>query len=243
MKISTGPESLGNSAESAIAAPSFVARAKTSRIVIIDEHPMVREWLVQKIRNEVDLQICGHADDASTAMEVIRTQEPQLVVTELSLPSAPGIEIVRAVKARFDSLPLLVLSRYDEEQCAEAAISAGARGFVSKKESGGTVKLAIRRVLAGEIYLSEHMAALVLHSFAGGSRVPPRSPRDLLSRRELELFTLIGEGFKPTEIAIKMSVGVKTVESFSNRIRQKLGLENARELFRCAVEWAKTPIR
>ena len=204
---------------------------------------MVREWLAQKMRNEVDLQICGYADDASTGLEVIRDHEPQLVITELSLADAPGIEIVRSITARFPAVLQLVFSRYDEEQCAEAAISVGARGFVSKKASGATVKTAIRRVLSGQIYLSDSMAALVLHSFAAGARGGARSPRDLLSRRELELFTLIGEGFKPTEIALKMAIGVKTVESFSTRIRQKLGLENARELFRCALDWAKAPIR
>jgi DNA-binding NarL/FixJ family response regulator len=211
--------------------------------VIIDEHPMVREWLAQKIRNEVDLQICGHAEDVGAAIEVISSQKPHLVITELSLPNAPGIEIVRSIRARFASLPQLVFSRYDEGQCAEAAISAGAHGFLSKREGGASVKAAIRRVLSGQIYLSERMSALVLHSFASGGDSLVRSPRHLLSRRELELFTLIGDGFKPTEIALKMAVGVKTVESFSARIRQKLGLENARELFRCAVEWAKTPIR
>ena len=243
MKTPTASDSALKAGDDKIAAPVSGQQRSITRIVIVDEHPMVREWLAQKVRHETGWLICGHAANASTAAELIRCQEPQLLITELSLPDAPGIEIVRYIKARFASLPQLVFSRYDEEQCAEAAISAGARGFVSKKESAATVKAAIHRVLSGEIYVSERMAALVLHSLASGCRLGARSPRDLLSRRELELFTFIGAGFKPSEIALKMSIGVKTVESFSTRIRQKLGLENARELFRCAVEWAQTPIR
>ena len=115
---------------------TFLEPAKPSLIVVIDEHPMVREWLAQKLRNEVDLQMCGYADDASTAMEVIQDHAPQLVITELSLPDAPGIEIVRSITARFPALLQLVFSRYDEEQCAEAVIAVGARGFVSKREGG-----------------------------------------------------------------------------------------------------------
>ena len=204
---------------------------------------MVAEWLAHRLRSERDLAISGHGVDVASAAGVIRRQEPQLVITELSLPDAPGMEVLRALNRNFPSLPVLVFSRHDEEQCAEAAIAAGARGFVSKRESGAVVKLAIRRVLSGDIYLSSEIAAQILHSFARGQRSATTSPAALLSRRELELFALIGEGCKPSEIAQRMGVGVKTIESYSTRIREKLGLKGARDLFRSALDWARRPIK
>ena len=231
--VSDGVENGGNG----------VDRKQTQQLVVVDEHPMVCEWLAQNLRSEGDLRITCNTENLAGAIAAIERLDPQLVITELSLSDAPGIDVVRSLKARFPTLAQLVFSRHDEEQCAEAVIAAGARGFVSKRECGPIVRHAIRRVLAGEVYVSSRIAARVLDSFASGRHPAAASPREVLSRRELEAFTLLGEGCKASEIAQKMGVGVKTVESYNTRIREKLGLENARELFRSAVDWAKRPIK
>jgi DNA-binding NarL/FixJ family response regulator len=214
-----------------------ITRARPPRAVIVDEHPMVAEWIDRVIGGKVGLKVCGHADTFEGAVEEIAQQAPDIVITELSLKDRRGTEMVRLIKNRFAQVPLLVFSALPEEMCAEAAIQAGAHGYISKREAGTTLGLAIRKVLAGEVFVSSKVADALLQTLKGGKDLRRRSPLVLLSPRELQLFRLVGLGHRPKEIALELKLSVRTVESYANRIREKLGLASAHELFRAAVAW------
>lgn len=207
------------------------------RIVIVDEHPMVAEWIGRMLGGETDLKVCGHADTFEAAVETIAKHEPDIVITELALKDRHGAEVVRLIKRRFAQVPLLVFSTLPEAMCAEAVIQAGAHGYISKREPGATLMLAIRKVLAGEVFVSPRVAEALLQTLKGGKDFGRRSPLVLLSPRELELFRLVGLGHKPKEIALELKLSVRTVESYAMRIREKLGLAGAHDLFRAAVAW------
>jgi DNA-binding NarL/FixJ family response regulator len=213
------------------------AVARTRRVVIIDEHPMVAEWLGRVIGGEIGLKVCGQADSFEAALEIIAKQDPDIVITELSLKDRRGAEVVRLVKSRFRQVPLLVFSGLPEAMCAEAAIQAGAHGYVSKREPGTTVMVAIRKVLAGEVFVSPKVTDALLQTLKSGREPGTHSPLVVLSPRELQLFRLLGLGYKPKEIALELKLSVRTVESYATRIREKLGLAGAHDLFRAAVTW------
>jgi DNA-binding NarL/FixJ family response regulator len=212
-------------------------RARTRRVVVVDEHPMVAEWIDRVFGSERDLKVCGLADTFEAAVETIAKQEPDIVITELALKDRRGAEMVRLIKRRFAQVPLLVFSALPETMCAEAAIQAGAHGYISKREPGATLMQAIRKVLAGEVFVSPKVAEVLFQTLRGGKDFSRRSPLVLLSPRELELFRLVGLGNKPKEIALELKLSVRTVESYANRIRDKLGLAGAHHLFRAAVAW------
>jgi DNA-binding NarL/FixJ family response regulator len=214
-----------------------IPRARTRRVVIVDEHPMVAEWIDRVFGNEADLKVCGRADTFEAAVATIAKHEPDIVITELALKDRRGAEMVRLIKSRFARIPLLVFSTLPEAMCAEAAIQAGAHGYISKRELGATLMLAIRKVLAGEVFVSPEVAEAVLQTLKGGKAPGSRSPLVLLSPREMQLFRLVGLGHKPREIALELKLSVRTVESYANRIREKLDLAGAHELFRAAVAW------
>jgi DNA-binding NarL/FixJ family response regulator len=205
--------------------------------VIVDEHPMVAEWIDRVFGDKTGLKVCGHAETFEAAVETITKQEPDIVITELTLKDRRGAEVVRLMKSLFRDVPLLVLSALPEAMCAEAAIQAGAHGFISKCEPGATLMLAIRKVLAGEVFVSPTVTAAMLQTLKGGREPGGRSPLLVLSPRELELFRLIGLGHKPKEIALELKLSVRTVESYGMRIREKLDLASAHDLFRAAVAW------
>ena len=207
------------------------------RVVIVDEHPMVAEWIGHIFSNETDLKVCSQADTFEGAVETIAKHEPDIVITELALKDRHGAEVVRLIKRQFAQIPLLVFSALPEEMCAEAVIQAGAHGYISKREPGATLMLAIRKVLAGEVFVSPKVTRDLLQTLKGGKGPGRRSPLVLLSPRELQLFRLVGLGHKPKEIALKLKLSVRTVESYAMRIREKLGLAGAHDLFRAAVEW------
>ena len=207
------------------------------RVVIVDEHPMVAEWIDHVLSGKAGLKVCGHAKTFEAAVETITKQEPDIVITELALKDRRGAEVVRLMKSRFRQVPLLVLSALPEALCAEAAIQAGAHGYISKCEPGATLMLAIRKVLAGEVFVSPKVTAAMLQTLKGGREPGERSPFLVLSPRELELFRLIGLGHKPKEIALELKLSVRTIESYGMRIREKLGLASAHDLFRAAVSW------
>jgi DNA-binding NarL/FixJ family response regulator len=198
---------------------------------------MVAEWIDRVFGNEADLKVCGLANTLEGAVETITKHEPDIVITELALKDRRGAEVVRLIKRRFAEVPLLVFSALPETMCAEAAIQAGAHGYISKREPGATLMLAIRKVLAGEVFVSPTVAEALLQALKGGKAPGTRSPLVLLSPRELQLFRLVGLGNKPKEIALDLKLSVRTVESYAMRIREKLGLAGAHELFRAAVAW------
>jgi DNA-binding NarL/FixJ family response regulator len=211
--------------------------AETKRIVLVDDHPLFRKGLEQLIEAEDGFAVCGEASNAAEAMDAIRKLVPDLVIVDLSLPGANGIELIKNIRTEFAKLPILVLSMHDESLYAMRALRAGAQGYVMKQEALDNVITALRDVLAGRPYLSAAMSADVITKFASG---PGESDRDVigqLSDRELEILELIGKGHDVREIATALNLSPKTVETHRSHIKEKLSLNNARQVARFAVQW------
>jgi DNA-binding NarL/FixJ family response regulator len=211
-----------------------------NRIFIVDDHPIVRRGLGQLINQEDDLVICGEADNAETALELLKKVKPDLAIVDISLRGIDGIELTKLIKARFDSIPVLVVSMHDESLFAERALKVGARGYIMKQEAIEKMMEAIRKVLRGELYVSERVSANIVKRFVDGRAEGVSSPEELLSDRELEVFQLIGQGFATRQIADQLHVSVKTVEAYRANIKDKLNLKNATELIKHAVHWTET---
>jgi DNA-binding NarL/FixJ family response regulator len=217
--------------------PASAPRAARSRIFIVDDHPIVRQGLALLINRELDLAVCGDAEEAGSALRGIEELKPDLIVVDLSLNGPDGLDLLKNIRARDPNLPVLILSMLDELLYAERALRAGASGYIMKQEATERVLVAIRRILGGEIYVSDRMANRMLHRFVGGNRVEQRSPIAGLTDRELEVFRLIGEGHGTRQIAEELHISVKTVESYQAHIKEKLSLKNARELVQRAIQW------
>jgi DNA-binding NarL/FixJ family response regulator len=206
-------------------------------VLIVDDHPIVREGLAQLIDQENDLKVCGQAQDAHEAMQAIRQLAPDMVIVDISLKDTSGMELIKDLKVQYPRLPVLTLSMHDEAVYGERALRAGARGYIMKQEATEKVVTAIRRVLAGEIYVSDGMAAKMVSKIVGSGAREGGSPVECLSDRELEVFRLIGEGYSTREMAEKLHLSVKTIETYRAHIKDKLNLEDANELLRCAIQW------
>ena len=206
-----------------------------NRIIIIDDHPIVRERLGELINQEPDLCVCGEAEDGQSALETIERTVPDLALVDISLKDTYGIELVKEIKNRYPKLKTLVLSMHDESLYAERALRAGARGYVTKQEASKKVIGAIRQVLGGGIYVSEKMAATMLWRVAG-QPTSDGSVADRLSDRELEVFQLLGEGLAVREIATRLHLSVKTVEAHRTHIKEKLNIKTSPELLRYAIQ-------
>jgi len=206
-----------------------------ARVLLIDDHPLLRQGLSQLINQEEDLILCGEAEDAVSAIAAVDQLAPDLVVLDLSLKERSGTELLKQLARSHPRLLIIVYSMHDESLHAERALQAGARGYVMKHEPPSQVLHAIRRVLAGEIYLSEEMSGRVLYRLVGGTN-GKHSVADL-SDRELQIFTMIGQGLSSRKIAETLSVSIKTVETHRERIKQKLKLTNATELLRHAMRY------
>jgi DNA-binding NarL/FixJ family response regulator len=207
------------------------------RIVIVDDHPLFRKGLEQLIHSDGAFAVCGEAGNTSEAMDVIRKLEPDLAIVDLSLPGANGIELIKNIRAEFPKLPILVLSMHDESLYAVRALRAGAAGYVMKHEAMANVVRAIHEVFSGRPYLSPAMAAQVITKFAMKSSEDESDAVDELSDRELEILELIGKGREVREIANRLHLSPKTVETHRAHIKEKLQLKNAREVARFAVQW------
>ena len=208
-----------------------------ARVFIVDDHPIVRQGLAQLLNQEQDLTVCGEAEDAQHALEAIAALQPDLVLVDLSLKGGSGLELIRTLKARQSALPVLVVSMHDESLYVERVLRAGARGYIMKQEATDTMMHAIRRVLRGEIYVSDKMMTKILGRFLFD--VPSRacSALERLSNRELEVFRLIGEGHSTRHIAGVLHVSIKTVESHRAHIKEKFQLQDTVELVRYAMQW------
>ncbi len=219
--------------------PRSPAAGKT-RIFIVDDHPMLRERLVQVINKEPDMTVCGEADNIQQALERIRRLQPDIAVVDITLKgSSSGLELIKNLKAEGIPTPVLVLSMHDESLYADRALRSGARGYITKHEGSDAVMAAIRCVLGGKVYLSEDHTAKILNRLTetGGQAVSPST--DLLTDRELEVFQMIGKGHTSREIAETLHLGTKTVDTYRERIKQKLALKNAAELYHRATEWLR----
>jgi len=207
------------------------------KIVIVDDHPIVRQGLAQLINQEKDLEVCGQAGDAHEALQAIRQLHPDMVIVDIGLKDTSGMELIKDLKIQYPELPVLTLSMYDESIYGERALRAGARGYVMKQEATAKVVTAIRRVLAGEVYVSDGMAAKMVSKLVGGGTRSAGSFADNLSDRELEVFRMIGAGFGTREMAEKLHLSIKTIETYRAHIKDKLGLQDANELLRTAIRW------
>ena len=207
------------------------------RIFLVDDHPLVREWLASMVALESDLEVCGQAEAAAAALAAVPQARPDLMVVDLSLPRSSGLDLIKNMQAQFPAVRLLVLSMHDEASVAERAFRAGAHGYAVKRESGPRIIDGIRTVLEGKFYASPSLTAQLAGRMFGGAAHGGGSPEDLLSDREIEVFRLRGQGRSPKEIADRLGVSVKTVASYDARIKEKLGLSDAGELMREAVLW------
>lgn len=215
-------------------------RKRKSRALIVDDHPVVRRGLAQLIAQEPDLEVCGEAESVREALQAIRELEPDVVVVDVVLKSGSGIELVKDISVRYPDLPVLVLSMHDESLFAERALRAGARGYIMKQEATDKLLEAIRRVLRGEIYLSDGMASKMLHKFVRGRLDEGGSLLGSLTDRELEVFQMIGRGLTTRQIAHEIHLSVKTIETYREHIKGKLVLGNGIELLQHATWWVQT---
>ncbi len=211
--------------------------SRKARIVLVDDHPLVREALAQRISRHADLEVCAEAADAAEALEAINRTRPDLVVVDLSLKSGDGLELIKRIRLLNTGIRMLVCSMYDEALYAERSLRAGALGYVSKQEQPQRMIEAIRTVLAGKLFLSPELGERLARRALGSRQAEPASVTDTLSDRELEVFTQIGKGMTTGQIAAAMHVSVKTVETYRERMKTKLGVATGAELVRRAVQW------
>ena len=210
------------------------------RILIVDDHAVLREGLVAQINRESGLVVCGEAESARAAVEAVEKLNPDLVLADITLPGRNGLELIRDLRALRAELPVLVLSMHDASLFAERVLRAGGRGYVSKQQSGGQLIQAIRHVLSGQIYLSEEISTRLLGSFTGRAERPRTlSPVELLTDRELEVFNLIGQAKETKDISRRLGMSAKTVEAHRASIKRKLKLKTGPELTRHAVLWVE----
>ena len=216
------------------------ATRKRQRILIVDDHPMMRQGLAQLIGLEPDLTICGEAETAEQALGLVDPLKPDLVLADISLPGKNGLELIKDFQALQPGLPVLVISMHDESLYAERVLRAGGRGYIMKQEGGKKLMLALRQVLAGKIYVSEKISADILEMFSGRRAGAEGSPVEKLTDREFEVFQHIGQGKGTREIAEKLHLSVKTVEVHRANIKAKLKLNSASELVHFAVRWSES---
>ena len=206
------------------------------KVLLVDDHPLVRAGLANLIHQQPDLEVCGEAASEPQALQLIASVQPDIAVVDISLENGSGLELIKSVKAMHPSVAMLALSMHDESLYAERALRAGARGYLMKREAAKKVIHGIRAVLAGQLFVSEKIAALMAERFVEG-RTATASPVEQLSDRELEVFQLMGRGFGTRQIADHLHVGFKTVQAYCARIKEKLQLANATELLRAAMQW------
>lgn len=210
------------------------------KIFLVDDHDVARMGLGRLIESESDLTVCGEAGDGTDALKALPKAAPDALIADLNMPEMGGLDLIKAVKQKWPKLPILVISMHDESVYAERVFAAGARGYLMKKESAAKVIPALRQVLAGKRYMSETIKEKMLDRLADGDKAEGQSPVETLSDRELEVFELIGQGLKTGEVAEKLHLSVKTVESYREQIKIKLKISSASELTQYAVEWSRT---
>jgi len=211
-----------------------------TQVLLVDDHPVVRDGLTTIINQERDLNVCGEADDAHEALKAVTELKPDVVIVDIFLKSSDGIELTKSIKARHPRLSVIVLSVHDESLYAERALLAGAQAYLMKDAASENIVKAIRTVLSGEIYVSNTISKKFLHKIAGDKADTTKTTIENLSDREFEVFRLIGEGHKPSQIAKKLHLSVKTIETYRGRLKEKLNLNSAIELLQYAIKWAKS---
>ena len=208
---------------------------QTRNVLIVDDHPIVRQGLSQLINAEGDLEVCGDAASVEEARDLLESSEPDVVILDLSLPDSDGLELLKQIRRETRHLPVLVLSMHDESMYAERLLSAGANGYIMKQAAADQLLTALRRVLAGGVYVSEGLGAIMIERISGDGRRANANPIERLSNRELQVLNLIGQGRTTREVAETLNLSVKTVESHRQRIKKKLNLQTSAQLVKFAV--------
>jgi DNA-binding NarL/FixJ family response regulator len=222
--------------------PAVPSTAQRAGILVVDDHPIVREGLVRVIDQTSDLFVCGAAESAPQALDLLEKSQPSLAIVDIALGRQNGLELIKDIKARHPNLPVLVHSMYDETMYAERCLRAGAKGYVMKQEPPARLLSAARQVLRGEVSLSEAMTKQLLTRFSSGSAGPGKSPQERLSDRELEVFELLGRGHRTKEIAQTLHLSEKTVQTYREHIKEKLEIADATGLVRRAVQWVDAQV-
>ncbi len=207
------------------------------RILIVDDHPLVRKGFARLIGDEPDLEVCGEAADETEALQLVAASAPDLVIIDLSLAGGSGINLIERIRAQYSDVRMLVASMHDASLFAERVLAAGALGYLNKQEAPDNIIRAIYRVLGGKVYLSEELTDRLLDGLTGAVRVPGQSPMQRLSNRELEVFELIGRGMTTGKIADHLQLSIKTIETHRENIKKKLQLVSGQELTRRAMHW------
>ncbi|MFB3785774.1 MAG: response regulator [bacterium] len=215
-----------------------IQSSSKTRVLVVDDHPIIREGLALLFRQKMNLEMCGEAEDAEQTLAAIASRRPDIAIVDISLKNSNGLDLIRLLKERYPSLPVLVLSVHDESIYAERALRAGARGYIMKEELTDKVVVAIRHVLSGKIYLSPRMSEKLLTRYVGGQTPGRQSPMERLSDRELAVYQMIGQGLGTRDIAERMHISPKTVQSYRSRIKDKLQLGSSSDLLQHAVQWA-----
>jgi DNA-binding NarL/FixJ family response regulator len=213
---------------------------KKTTILIVDDHPIVRQGLAELVNHEDDIEVCGQAEDAHQAMKAIKEFKPDMAIVDISLKETSGMELIKDLNSQYPNLPVLALSMHDESLYAERALRAGARGYIMKAEATEKVIMAVRKILGGEIYISDKMASKMMRKLVGGNKDVSTSPVERLSDRELEVFQLIGKGYGTRQISERLFLSIKTIETYRAHIKEKLNLADAAELLQYAIQWVNS---
>ncbi len=213
------------------------APSPTKRILIVDDHPIVRQGVRRVIEQEPDLRICAEAETAAIALRLFEEHQPDLAIIDITLKGTDGLELTKWIRARNEHIPILIMSMHDESLYAERVLRAGAHGYVMKAEVADKIVIAIRKALQGEIYLSDKLEQDILQEVSGRAAKMDPSPVRKLSDRELEVFRLIGQGMGTRAIAGHLRLSIKTIETYRSHLKEKLGLANATQLVRYAARW------
>lgn len=218
---------------------SPVKTDRKARILVVDDHPIVRQGLADLLDSQDDFFCCASAGDLAKAQEVVVEQKPDMVLLDLRLGQADGLESIKALKSRFETLRIVVISQFDEAVYAERVLRAGAMGYVMKNQATEEVLGAIRTVLSGKVYLSQAMTNHVLNTNFAGKFQPRAAAVENLTDRELHVLQLLGIGTSTRKIAVQMNLSIKTVETYREHLKQKLGLSNSTELVHYATHWVE----
>jgi DNA-binding NarL/FixJ family response regulator len=212
-------------------------RDQKRRVLIVEDHPLFRAMLVQLIDQELGMMVCGEADNLRDALKLVEETHPDAAIVDLALKGSSGLELIKSLKSQQLLVPVLVLSMHEERMYAERVLRAGAKGYVTKQESPAEVLAAIRKVLAGGIHVSERVSGNILERLGQAKQAGTPEGVELLSDREVEVFQLVGQGLNSREIAAQLKLALTTVDSYRARIKEKLGVRHAAELYQRAAKW------
>ncbi|HWA09720.1 MAG TPA: response regulator transcription factor [Opitutaceae bacterium] len=224
----------------ASAAPAPRLRPSAIRVLLVDDHPLMRQGMKTLIEQELHFEVCGEADNAPRALELAAKLTPDLAIVDITLKSTNGIELTKDLRMRVPEMPILIVSMHEEDVYAERVLRAGAMGYLMKLEAPDKIADAIQAVMRGEIYLSDRLKEKMLHQLVHQRGPTPVSPIEKLSDREIEVFRLIGIGYGTREIAGLLNLSVKTIDSYRENLKTKLGLPTGGDLVRHAIQWMKS---